>query len=132
MFSSLNSKKIAIFTVLVLVMVLFTFPVFGFAATDLKPPCSGDDCTFTHFIEFFNQILKFIVIISIPIATAGIAWSGGKILLSAGKPEELTDAKKMFTKILIGFMFILGAWLIVYTISSALVKPEFYNSDFGN
>ncbi|MGB8815707.1 MAG: hypothetical protein WCC74_00500 [Minisyncoccia bacterium] len=100
---------------------LFFLPVLAFAAGFV--PCNGtpdDPCTFDSLIIMVNAILKWFISIAFVLAAIGFAFSGAKIVMSAGNPAELSKARAMFWSILKGILFVAGAWLIVYTIMSTL------------
>jgi hypothetical protein len=90
------------------------------------------ECGFLDAIAQVKKLINFGFILALPVVVVAIALSGIRILLAQGNSGELTKAKQLLQKILIGFMFVLGAWLIVYTISSYLLRPEFYNVFLGD
>jgi hypothetical protein len=74
--------------------------------------CSGTDadpCTFAHLV----------------LATMAFAYAGFILLTSGGSEGKKDEAKKIFTKVLIGYLWILGAWLLVYTITSVLLNSGY-------
>jgi hypothetical protein len=90
--------------------------------------CDGtkaDPCTFNKLIELAQNIITDLVILATLAATAGFIIVGFRLLFSGGNPGALSEAKEMFRKILLGFLWILVAWVVVYTITSALLNPEF-------
>ena len=89
--------------------------------------CDGtvEPCTFSHLIELAQNLINALIILSTFFATAAFAYAGFILLTSGGSESKKDEAKKVFTKVLIGYLWILGAWLLVYTITSVLLKPEF-------
>lgn len=94
-------------------------------------PCNGTDecpCTFAHLLILIDNILKFMIYISFPLAIITFSWAGFKFMIDRGKGSDAKDAKEMMRKVVIGFVFILASWLIVKTILNVL----FENSNILN
>jgi len=87
--------------------------------------CNGPDCTFAHLILLVKNLINALIILSTFLATAAFAYVGFILLTSGGSESAKTKAKDIFKKVLIGYLWILGAWLLVYTISSVLLNPGF-------
>ena len=83
------------------------------------------ECTFGHLILLVQNLINFLIIISTFLATAAFAYAGILLLTSGGNESSLKRAKDIFWKVLIGYLWILGAWLLVYTITSVLLKDEY-------
>lgn len=98
-------------------------------------PCKGvndegdDDCDFNALMVLFNRIINFIFYVSIPLAAISFSYAGYLYLSAAGNTSQIEKAHKIFEKVLIGFIFILSAWLIVYTITSSLLSSDFKDSE---
>ena len=82
-------------------------------------------CQFSDLIVLVKNLITDLVILSTFAATAVFIYIGVILLTSGGNENAKTRAKEMFKKVVIGFLWILAAWLVVYTITNALVKPEF-------
>lgn len=90
--------------------------------------CQGtadDPCTYKDLVELAQVVVHDLVILSTFVAVAVFAYAGFKLLFSGGNEGEFTKAKSMFTKVALGYLWILAAWLIVYTISKALLNADF-------
>jgi len=90
--------------------------------------CDGtasDPCTFAKLIELAKNLINALVILSTFLATAAFAYAGLLLLTSGGSEGQRDKAKDVFKKVLKGYLWILGAWLLVYTITSALLNPGF-------
>jgi hypothetical protein len=98
---------------------------------DPVPSTGGDfvgpvrDCDFEALIELVRVLIHDLVLLSTLLAVGVFAYAGIKLLASGGNPGAMKDAKGMFFKVLIGYMWILAAWLIVYTITSVLLHPGY-------
>ena len=82
-------------------------------------------CTFGHLILLAQNLINNLIVISTFLATAAFAYAGFILLTSGGNESAKNKAKEIFTKVLIGYLWILGAWLLVYTITKALLNSGF-------
>ena len=82
-------------------------------------------CTFAKLVELVKNLITALIIISTFLATAAFAYAGFLLLTSGGSESKKDDAKKIFTKVLIGYLWILGAWVLVYTITSVLFNTGY-------
>lgn len=73
----------------------------------LKVDTIGKAITF-----FMNTIMK----IAIPFIVLFFIWAGFKFVTARGKPDKITEAKKMLWFTIIGTLLILGAWTITNAI----------------
>src|SRR3989344_3845931 len=87
--------------------------------------CSGADCNFSHIFILVKNLINALIFISTFLAVIAFAWAGIILLTSGGSEASKDKAKGIFKKVLIGYLWILAAWLIIYTISSVLLRPEF-------
>lgn len=85
----------------------------------------NDPCTFAHLILLAKNLINALILISTFLATAAFAYAGLILLTSGGNESKKNQAKKIFRKVLIGYLWILGAWLLVYTITSVLLNSGF-------
>jgi hypothetical protein len=69
--------------------------------------------TISDAIKFF---MTTIIKIAIPFIVLFFIWSGFKFITARGKPDKITEAKKMFGYTIIGTLLILGAWTITNAI----------------
>lgn len=102
-----------------------TLPVFVFAQEGESGgiiPCgqNGPDCDFNDLLELGQNILRLLVVLSIPAAVIAFSYAGFLFLTAGGNSGQISRAKGVFWNVLIGFIVILSAWLIVFTISSVL------------
>lgn len=110
------------------------FPIsMAFAAEHGIIPCDGTEvtvvngqtvygCTFEHFVKLAQNLINTLILISIPLTAIAFSWAGFLMVTSAGSEEKIKHGKAIFGKVLVGFLFILSAWLIVYTITTALLN----------
>mgnify|MGYP002359374159 FL=1 len=113
---------------------LFFTPLLAFAQTQGLVPCgfstgnganyytSSTSCDLCSFGQLIQNIINYMVGISIPLAALLFAWAGILYFTSAGSPARVMRARKIFTSVFIGFLFVISAWLVVQTLLSTLVK----------
>ncbi len=104
-------------------MSMIPFSALAAEPPPLVPNC-GANCGFPELLLLGKNIINYLILFSIPLAAIALAWAGFLYLSSAGSQSKMDDAKKIFTKVSIGFLFILTAWLIVHTIVG-LLNPSF-------
>lgn len=84
-------------------------------------PCSGTNCSACDLVKLANSIVTWLIgIVALMFGVLMIV-AGFKLVLSAGNQGALDTAKKMLTNGLIGFLIVLGAWLLVDTLMKALL-----------
>jgi len=113
--------------ILIVISFLLVIPSFVFAADNLvllgqEISCSGVDCDFCNLLELANVVMKFTVGFSILLAAIGFTYVGWTLVTMAGNTGKVDKAKQVATSVVIGFVFVLAAWLIVATISQALLR----------
>lgn len=84
-------------------------------------------CGYSDLILLAKNLITDLTILSTLLATAVFAFAGFKLLTSGGDPGAMSDAKKMLKKVLFGYLWILAAWLVVYTITSTLISGSGYS-----
>ncbi len=89
--------------------------------------CDGvdDECGFDDLKELFVKGVKALVEVATVITVLALIVMGFKLMTSAGNPQALTETKKRAKWIIVGYVCILAAWLVVYTILNTLVYDEF-------
>lgn len=87
--------------------------------------CNGPDCDFNDLVMLTRVVMDNIITVSIFLATVAFMYVGFKYLTSQGDPGAKTYAKKVAFNVVIGLFFVLAGWVIVYTISTVLLKDGF-------
>jgi hypothetical protein len=83
------------------------------------------ECGFQDLLNLGRDIIRFMVIISIPIVAIGFAYAGFEYMQSGSSAEIRKKAKGHMITLMKGFFFILAAYLIVYFITSILLGPGY-------
>jgi len=115
-----TNKKIKNFLP-ILFLLLIIVPVLTFAQGGFIP--CDKNCGYNDLLKLVNNVINWIIMISVPVAAGVFAWAGIKYM-TTGISDQKTEAKKMLTKVFIGFVFILAAWIIVTTITNALLSEN--------
>lgn len=88
----------------------------------IVPCCEASGCNFDELIKAVKRVVNWGVSLALMLTVVVIAYAGFLYLTSSGNANKRSEANKMFVKVLQGMFFILGAWLIVTLIMSALAK----------
>lgn len=130
----MDIKKYLIIFVLVGFLVMTAVPVM---ADEGLIPCGRNednpgtadidetaDCTLCHLAILINNLIdKFVTYIAVPFAIVMLAIYAFKLITAKGDAGAITQAKGAMTRIIIGLLFILGAWIIIDYIVQAIVNP---------
>ena len=114
-------------------LVLFFIPFFASAASPLDgaivPNCSFGPfkgaCGFCDIFQLGQNIINFAVAFSALVATIMFVYAGVLYFSASAKQDNIKKAHGIFWKVFLGFIFILGAWLIVSVIMSTLLDEDF-------
>jgi len=79
-------------------------------------PCDGLNCDFEALMELVQNVLKYIVEITVPLSAIMFAYAGFLYMTSQGSLDKRKKANQIFTNVGIGLFFVLAAWLIVKAI----------------
>ncbi|MDZ7726008.1 MAG: pilin [Candidatus Campbellbacteria bacterium] len=100
--------------------------------------CTGEDaateCGFDDFLQLIANIMGFLLVFSLSLATVFFAWAGFRYATAAGDTSQTEAAKKIFTNVAIGLVLVFGAYLLVQVIVSALGVETNFNQfleDYG-
>lgn len=100
--------------------VILLVPVFVMAQMPEKlVPCTGeigDPCNACQLVTLADNILQFLVGLSIFVAIAAFTWAGFLFVTAAGNESQITKAKGTFSAVAIGLIIVLAAWLIIDTL----------------
>ncbi|OGG71485.1 hypothetical protein A3A35_00980 [Candidatus Kaiserbacteria bacterium RIFCSPLOWO2_01_FULL_51_21] len=85
-------------------------------------PCGNNNtiCHICDITKLAQNIINFAVYFVTAMAIILFMYAGFKYATAAANPSQIEEAHKMFWNVLIGMIFVLGAWLIVDTIMKAL------------
>ena len=120
-------KLLPLFLLFVIIL-----PVFAQAADPIIPKDCGNlvggkvdrECGYYDLLKLVNNVIKWIIEISIPVSAGVFAWAGFTYM-TTGIWDKKAQAKTMMLKVFYGLVFILSAWIIVSTIINALLADSF-------
>lgn len=92
-------------------------PVVGFAQI---VQCNGPDCDWGALITLGQNILNFMVTLSVFVAAVMFAYAGWLFFSDTGNASNVEKGKKVFGAVVIGLIIVLIAWLVVDTILDTL------------
>ncbi len=140
MLNKINTRTIARFTSVFLMLMIFvsmfglSFNISNAAATGLvpcNPTFSGtsgstanadltDPCGWEQLVALGQNILNYAIVLMAILSVAGIAYAGFLYVTAMGDSSKIKKAHGIFTKIIWGIFFVLGAYLIVNTLLKGL------------
>lgn len=85
----------------------------------------GDDrCGYGDLVTLVDHLINNLVLISTLVVVVVLIYSGFELITSMGKQSAWTDFKERMWKVMVGYVWILVAWVIVYTITDKLLKSS--------
>ncbi|MEI6190948.1 MAG: hypothetical protein WCP24_01095 [bacterium] len=134
--SFLRNKKFIASVASFFLLFVFIMPILSHAAlincgdniTVVKSPTGSTTitgmCTFDDLIKLINNIINWIISIAGVIFTISCIYGGFLYITSGSNPGNKAKAKSILYSTLIGFVIILVAWLIVYTLLRTLAPDN--------
>jgi hypothetical protein len=87
-------------------------------------PCNGPDCNLCHLVELAQRIINIGIFITIALSAMTFAYAGFLHLTAGGDIGKAKSARQIFTKVAVGLMIILGAWIGVDTLMKTVVDES--------
>ena len=123
-----------LFVTMVVVLPPVALAAPGDASTGGLVPCgvgSGPDvateCQACNLVQLSQNVVMFLIGLSIPVAIALFAWAGILYFTSGmGGSENISKAKTIFRSAVFGFVLAVGAWLIVNTLLYTILDHDQY------
>jgi hypothetical protein len=75
---------------------------------------------FSSVPAFVEGALKVMVMVSLPIITLFIVYSGFMFVMAQGNEGKLQDARRNFFYVIVGSILLLGAWVIATLIGGTI------------
>lgn len=114
--------RVLIFLALCMLLPLSADAQFGPIVPEVCRTCA---CGFGGVLAIVQNVVNFIIGISIIFATFIMVWAGGLYVVSATNPESRSTANKMLLNAVIGIVIVLSAWLIVDFVMKSLYGGQF-------
>ena len=122
MISLMQQRRSILAIVALMVMVL---PLLAFAQGLV--PC-GDGgraaCQFCHVAQLMNNVIGWLVAFLTVVAAILFAVAGLRLVTSSGNQAAKESAKKIITNTIIGYVIVLGAWLLIDFGMKSLLSAE--------
>lgn len=116
--------------VFLLLLLSLTLAPNGVSGQEWLVPCTGPDCNFCSAVQLVNNVIEFVIIVAIVIATIMLAVSGVQMVISRGNPGAWQKAKDHLINVCIGILLIMAAWMIVDTLMKLLISDD-VTAEFG-
>ncbi|MSR70956.1 lytic transglycosylase domain-containing protein [Candidatus Kaiserbacteria bacterium] len=87
---------------------------------------SAATCGLCAFTSLFQNIINFLIGLTVPLSALLFAWAGILYFTSVGSPERTGKAKKIFFTVAIGLIIAMGGWLGIQTLLKTVLAPGFY------
>jgi len=92
---------------------------------DVSDDCWGcGNCSLCDFLTFASTVSKLILSVVGGLALLMFIWGGFSFIISAGNPEKIESAKKVFLNAIIGLFIVLAAWEIVHLVIGILAGAD--------
>lgn len=86
----------------------------------LVPECDGPECDLCDLLQLGQNVIEFLIYISIALAAIAFAWAGFLYMTAGGDQGKIKNAHDIFRKVAIGLIIVLGAYLIANLIVNGL------------
>ncbi len=83
------------------------------------------ECGFADLIHLIKNLITDLVLIATLLAVVAFCYAGFLLLTSNGNKSALDKAKDILGKVVTGYVVILSAWLIIYTITNVLLSSGY-------
>lgn len=90
------------------------------------------NCNLCYFAQLIQNIVNFLVMITIPLSVAMFAWAGITYFTAVGNPKKISRAHKIFSSVFIGFGIALSGWVFVQVALQAVTRSDYSPSSFFN
>ena len=90
-------------------------PMVVSAQNPIVPNCSPN-CGWADLIQLGQNILNFIVMISVWVGAIMFAYAGWLFFSDTGNSSNIEQGKKVFGAVVVGLIIVLTAWLVINTI----------------
>ena len=88
--------------------------------SELVAPCPKVGCGLKELIDTANLVVKFVLKLAVFIAAIMFCYAGFLMVTSGGSSETAGKAKKIFTNVALGLIFVAACWLIIELIATVL------------
>ncbi len=90
--------------------------------------CDGINCQLCSLASLAQNIIKFTILLAVPLAAILFAYAGALYITARGNPGQIEKAHGIFGKVALGFILALAGWLIVNTILVTIANRASFSS----
>ena len=110
----------------VVLIVPFSFAAAQGAVSDSIVPCgSGSNfCTLCDLVKLASNLINIGIFIAVTLSAITFAIAGLKYMSSGDDASKAAEARKMLTKVVVGLVIILGAWVGVDTLMKIVLDEQ--------
>jgi hypothetical protein len=111
-------------------LLVFLVPAFTHAQNFNLIVCDGVDipCDFNKLMEMLGNLTNALIALATLVTTIILIYVGFMLVVPSGNVKNMEKAKKMGLSVLKGYLWILGAWLVVYTIFNTLLEDGYQDA----
>ena len=84
----------------------------------------SNPCGFDDIIKLINNLTNFFIITGAALSAVAFGYAGFLMMTAHGEMGKIEEAKSIFGKVLVGFLFMISAWLIVHAIEAAFLDTS--------
>jgi hypothetical protein len=88
-------------------------------------PYTASNCDICKFGQLIQNIINFLIIVSVPLSAGLFAWAGILMFTARDNAGQRDRAKKIFFSVFMGLVVALSGYFIVQTVLNALLSPNF-------
>ncbi len=89
-------------------------------------PSVATECEACNLVQLIQNVITFLIGLSVPLAMGMFAWAGVLYFTSATNTENIGKAKNIFKSTAFGFALALASWIIVNTILFTVLDSNQY------
>lgn len=108
-----------------LLLLFLVVPEQAFALPELVTCQTAEACNFCALAQMIQAVINWVIGVAILIAVILFVYAGFKITSSRGDMNAVSEARQLFTNVVIGIIIMLAAWTLVDTLIKAVVGGDF-------
>lgn len=86
----------------------------------IVPTCPPAGCGWPEFNQLIENVMSFLLTISIPLAIVVIIYGGFLFMTSGGSEQRIAKGKQAVLSAIIGLAIVFGSYIIITTVIKAL------------